>query len=520
MKKLKLLFPSLVASLWAGFSVGAILRILNLFPPFSPSIFYVVAFYAAMFFPFLFSLSLFVNLITGGEPVLLNSRYLVGQVFLMSSYLALAVYLNLKYMRNLLPSRAYYNFIGIGLALAMLSILSLSLIARKNRVLFVVFSLLAFASVGIFYTTRIKQGPEPVPSFPITSTLAEGRKAVVLYVEGLSAQDILKPQSAQNLANFNYLVGQGAWGKVNSPLPCISEVTFFSFLRGTKPSAHGYRSSRVYSFLGRGEYTLFPKWIFFQALKKVKVVRLERKVPRPNQGIVFLVRKFHGRAAVVEARDFPKREDTVKALFPEARPGTWQYDTLLEALSMDSYVSEKALKLMRKTDLLVIRLEGMKKVKLRFLKYTSEFFPFISPQELEKFMGVIDKYTLFYDHIVGRFLTQLPPEGMVIVVSPFSVEPIAPWRFYLEGLMGDKLTCGDFLDCPEGVYMAFSPWINRGNISLSLLDFAPTVAYYLGLPVEKESQGRVAAEIFKKGFFLENPILFIHSYRGFFKGGQ
>ncbi len=489
-------------------------------PPFSPPVFYVVAFYAAMFFPFLTLLSLFINLITGGEPVLLNSRYLVGQIFLLASYLSLAIYLNLKYMRNLLPPRAYYNFVGLGLALAMLSILSLSLIARKNRILFVVFSLLAFASVGIFYTTRTKQAPEPTPSFPFASTLAEGRKAVVLYMEGLSLQDILRPRSAQNLANFNYLVSQGAWGKVKSPPPCLSEVTFFSFLRGTRPSDHGYRSSGVYSFLGKGKYTLFPRWIFFQALKKVKVVRLEGKIPRPHQGMVFLVRKFHGRGEVVEAEDFPQRRDTVKALFPEARAGTWQYETLLEALSADSYASERALKLLRRADLLVIRLEGMKRVKLRFLKYTSEFFPFVPPQELEKFMGVIDKYTLFYDHIVGRFLTQLPPEGLVIVVSPFSVEPIAPWRFYLEGLMGDKLTCGDFLDCPEGVYMAFSPWVKRGNFPLSLLDFAPTVAYYLGLPVEKESQGRVAAEIFKKEFFLENPILFIHSYRGFFKGSQ
>ncbi len=480
----------------------------------------MAGFYAALFLPILFLLALFVNLITGGEPLLLNSRYLVGLIFLLSSYLALTVYFNLNYMRNLLPSRAYYTFIALGLALAMLSLLSLSLIGRKNRVLFVVFTILAFVSSGVFYSLRIKVASQPPPPSPIPSTLAEGRRAVVLYVEGLSAQDILKPSGHQKLPNFAYLVGQGAWGKVKSPVPCISEVTFFSFLRGTKPSVHGYRSPREYSFLGRGRYTLFPKWVFFQTFKKAGVVKLRRKLPRPNQGIVFLVRKFQGKAALVEAKKYPRRTETLKALFPEAEEGTWQYETLLDALSRDIQVSERALRLMKRKHLLVVYLEGMKMVKLRFLKYTSEFFPFIPPQELEKFMGVVDKYTLFYDHIVGRFLTQLPPEGLVVVVSPFSVEPIAPWRFYLEGLMGDKLTCGDFLDCPEGVYMAFSPWTNRGNFPLSLLDFTPTVAYYLGLPVEKESQGRVATEIFKKEFFLENPILFIHSYRGFFKRGR
>ena len=478
----------------------------------------VIIFYSITFLVLLFPLSLFVNLITGSEPILLNSRYLTGEIFLVSLFLALALYLNSNYMRNLLPQIAYYNFVALGLALAVIALLSLSLLSRKSRIIFVLFTLLIFSTTGIFYTTSLRQKTSPSPAIPSAYGLAEGRKVIVLYMEGLSLKDLLS--SPRELPNFSYLINKGAWGKVSSPVPCLSEITFYSFLRGMKPSRSGYFSSKVYSFLGRGDFRLFPRWLFFQMLKKLGVIKLKRTIPMPDNGIADVVKNYRGRADIVEGSTKPENRDTVVALFPEARPGTWQYSTLLEAVSMDSAAAERALKRAKKSDFLVVRMEGLKLIKTRFLKYTSDYFPFVSPAELEEFMGVPDKYILFYDHILGRFLTQLPPDTFLLVVSPFSVEPIAPWRFYLEGLFGDKLTCGDFLDCPEGAYMALSPWANNTSIQVSLLDFAPTLAYYMGLPVEKESQGRVVTEWFKKEFFIENPILFIHSYGGMLRKGR
>ncbi len=490
--------------------MGAIIRIINLFPSFNPGILPVFFFYSAFFLIFLFPLSIFANLITGSEPVLLNSRYLIGETLLVSSFLTLVIYLNSNYMRNLLPQRAYYNFVALGITMAVLTLLSLSLISRKSRVIFVLFTLLAFLSTGIFYTTSLKGKKSLNTPIPSPYTLAEGRKVIVLYMEGLSLKDLLK--SPRELPNFSYLLNKGAWGKVKAPAPCLSQVTFYSFLRGMKPNRSGYYSSRIYTFLGRGNFRLFPRWLFFQSLKKIGVIKMEKRLYPPNRGIVDVVKKYRGRAEIVEGRNSPEKKDMVSALFPEASPGTWQYSTLLQALSRDSDAAERALRLLRRRDLLVVRLEGLKLIKTRFLKYTSDFFPFVAPGELEKFMKVPEKYTLFYDHILGMFLTQLPADGLLLIVSPFSVEPIAPWRFYIEGLLGDKLTCGDFLDCPDGMYIAFSSWTSNSALPVSLLDFTPTLAYYLGLPVEKESQGRVVTEWFKKEFFIENPILFIHSY--------
>ncbi len=498
--------------------MGAILRIVNLIPSIRTGLLAVIISYFFLFLIFLFPLGFFVNLITGSEPMLLNSRYLTGEIFTVSLSLALALYLNSNYMRNLLPQIAYYNFVALGLALAVIALLSLSLLSRKSRVLFVLFTLLVFSATGVFFTTSLREKNSSPTSIPSAYGLAEGRKVIVLYMEGLSLKDLLS--SPRELPNFSYLINKGAWGKVNSPVPCLSEITFYSFLRGMKPSRSGYFSSKVYSFLGKGNFRLFPRWLFFQMMKKLGVIKLKRTIPMPDNGIVDVVKNYRGKADIVRGSNKIENRDTVAALFPEARPGTWQYSTLLEAVSTDSAAAEKALKMAKKNDFLVVRMEGLKLIKTRFLKYTSDYFPFVSPAELEKFMGVPGKYILFYDHILGRFLTQLPPDAFLLVVSPFSVEPVAPWRFYLEGLFGDKLTCGDFLDCPQGAYIAFSPWTNSTSAQVSLLDFAPTLAYYMGLPVEKESQGRVLTEWFKKEFFIENPILFIHSYGGMLRKGR
>ena len=129
--------------------MGAILRIVNLIPSIRTGLLAVIISYFFLFLIFLFPLGFFVNLITGSEPMLLNSRYLTGEIFTVSLSLALALYLNSNYMRNLLPQIAYYNFVALGLALAVIALLSLSLLSRKSRVLFVLFTLLVFSATGV-----------------------------------------------------------------------------------------------------------------------------------------------------------------------------------------------------------------------------------------------------------------------------------------------------------------------------------------------------------------------------------
>ncbi|GEM_PF-2452212 len=519
MKIIKLYFPSILVSLWGGISIAVFLFLLN-YPSFDISYIFIVGVYFLIFLFPLIIISTFVRAIFGGEISALNSRYLCGLFFIVSIFLALAVYLNLPYFRNLLPQKAYFTVAGLGIVFAVIALLSLSLIQRKSRVVFVIFYVLAVLSVLSFtYMVNSFQKNEEVKNLPFQLQPPE-RRVVVIYMEGLSLEDVLKISEKVELPNFSYLLERGAWGKVSSPEPCSSEVTFYSFLRGKTPGETGYTSSFMYSIAGRGELRILPRWMLFQGLKKLKIIRVKGRIKRPNDGIVKLVRKTGARASTVEAEVVPLREDLVISIFPKAKRKSWQFKVLLDALSRDNFVAEQAIKLMGKRKLIVVKFQGMRDIKVHFLRYTSGYYPFVSPENLEKYMDTVEKYYQFYDHIIGRFLTLSSAEDLLLIVSPFSVDPLPPWRSYLEVLLGDKFVCGDYFDCPQGVYFAFSKYISPKNTSINLLDFVPTISYFLGLPVEKDSRGRVVSEIFNKEFSFENPVFFIHTYSRILEEGR
>lgn len=512
MKVLKLLFPSFLTSIWGGISISVFLLLINYPAKLDYSYLIVAGIYSLIFFVPLSIVSSFAKAIIGGEVSPLNSRYLCGLVFLTSTYIATIVYLNISYLKNLLPQKIYFIIIALGVTFGVLSLLSLSLISLKSRVLFGIFYTFVMVSVLFFvYFPHFSKEKNLVPSvsFPLQPS---DRKTIVLYMEGLSLDDIFRLTEKGELPNFSYLLEKGAWGKNVSPTPCISDVTFYSFLRGILPANSGYTSPYRYSIFSRGNFSLLPRWAFFQALKKLKIIKIKSRVRWPNKGIVDLVRKTGGRAFIVSPENYILKPELVSAICPRAERGTWQFDVLEKSLSLDDAVFNRAIKLVGKSNLLIARFQGAREIKLHFLRYTSSFYPFVAPDELEKFMGVIDKYYQYYDHIIGRFLTLSSSEDLVFVVSPFSVDPLPPWRSYLEVIFGDKLICGDHFDCPSGLYLAFSRYISPKNLSASLVDFVPTIAYYLGLPVEKESRGRVISEIFTKEFSFENPVFFIHSY--------
>ncbi len=461
--------------------------------------------------------SIFFRIASGGKISALNSRYLCSFFFLLSFLFSLLVYFNLRYLRNLLPGRIYFTVIGLGISFGIISLLSLSLIPRKSKAIFAVFTLFSFLVIFSFlYFPKLRYKTEPQNQL-ITSVQSPARRVILLYMEGLSLDDILKFSEKRELPNFSYLMEKGAWGKVLSPKPCSSPTTFFSFLRGKLPKNTGYSSYRVFSIRGKGKFTLLPRWAFFQALTNIGVLKVKAEIKKPNCGVVDLVRRSGGRADIIEAGKYRLRRELLDSFFPKVQEGSWQYSTLLQSLSKDFDVSDRALKMVGKYNMLVAKFEGMKEVKLRFLKYSSGYYPFVDPGELERYMEIIERYYQIYDQIIGRFLTLFSSDDLLIIVSPFSVEVLPLWRSYVEVIFGDKLTCGDYFDCPDGLFFAFSKNVSLKNSSLSLLDIAPTVSYFLGLPVEKESDGRVASEIFERKFSIENPIFFIHSYSSFLK---
>jgi arylsulfatase A-like enzyme len=55
-------------------------------------------------------------------------------------------------------------------------------------------------------------------------------------------------------------------------------------------------------------------------------------------------------------------------------------------------------------------------------------------------------------------------------------------------------------------------WRGKNIEGIRLIDIAPTLLNFLGLPIGKDMDGIVFSSIFRDEFKLENPVLYISSY--------
>ena len=101
-----------------------------------------------------------------------------------------------------------------------------------------------------------------------------------------------------------------------------------------------------------------------------------------------------------------------------------------------------------------------------------------------------------------------------MVYSPHGIEPLPLWKRVKEWLLGRAEISAYYELAPDGVVYFYGSEIQRGrNIEqMRLIDIAPTLLNYLGLPVGKDMDGIVCSSIFRDEFKLENPVLYISSY--------
>ena len=67
---------------------------------------------------------------------------------------------------------------------------------------------------------------------------------------------------------------------------------------------------------------------------------------------------------------------------------------------------------------------------------------------------------------------------------------------------------------PDGFLLAYGESVAAGRYQRgSIVDVAPTILYFLGLPVGRDMDGYARADIFTRAFTAERPITFIPSHR-------
>ncbi|MCM3879570.1 MAG: alkaline phosphatase family protein [Vicinamibacterales bacterium] len=173
-----------------------------------------------------------------------------------------------------------------------------------------------------------------------------------------------------------------------------------------------------------------------------------------------------------------------------------------------------ALSASRPAQFTAVRYPGIDAVGHYYLRYAvPRAFGDVSDQERRQYGRVLEEYYTYIDGIVGRAMTALGPDDLLLVVSGFGMEPISLSKRTLERLTGDADLSGSHERAPDGFMMAFGHSVGKGNFPrASVVDVAPTVLYFLGLPIARDLDGYARTDIFTASFTEQRPITFIPYY--------
>jgi hypothetical protein len=161
-----------------------------------------------------------------------------------------------------------------------------------------------------------------------------------------------------------------------------------------------------------------------------------------------------------------------------------------------------------------VRYPGIDAVGHYYLRYAMpRAFGDVSDQERSRFGRVLEQYYTYVDGIVGKGMAAVGPDDLLLVVSGFGMEPLGFGKRLLERAAGDAELSGTHEGAPDGFLMAFGRGVAKGSFPrASVVDIAPTVLYFLGLPVARDMDGYARTDIFSPAFTEQRPITFIPYY--------
>jgi len=137
----------------------------------------------------------------------------------------------------------------------------------------------------------------------------------------------------------------------------------------------------------------------------------------------------------------------------------------------------------------------------------------VSEQERARYGRVLNEYYGFVDTAIGHELDAMGPDDLLVIVSAFGMEPLSPGKRLLERFAGNARLSGTHERGPDGFLLAYGSAVAPGRPTrASVLDLAPTLLYYLGLPVARDMDGFARTDLFRDAFTASRPITFIPTY--------
>ena len=408
--------------------------------------------------------------------------------------------------------------------------------------------------------------PPAVPAVNESAASTSGPNVRMLMLDGASLEMILSSVAAGRLPNIGRIIDKGAVLHLATLRPTQAEPVWSAIATGRYPMYNGVRSAVVYRALGGTPIQLLPDYCFTQALVTFGFLTEQPQTPndllaRPIWNILSdrgasvgvigwpLTQPAPAINGFVVSDAFHRLPDTELSL--DRTNALWPPDLLAEALTalqtpadpdpvtlvtamgapepVNDYdvrsdrapiVADRVhLQLLNALGspaprLLAVRFPGIDAVGHRFLRYADPAaFGDVSEAEREKFGGVLSRYYGFIDTVVGREIERLGPDDLLLVVSAFGMEALSPGKRVLEIIAGNPQISGTHERAPDGFILAFGANVAPGRPPrASVVDLAPTILYFLGLPVGRDMDGFARIDLFTPAFASDKPVTYIPSY--------
>jgi hypothetical protein len=404
--------------------------------------------------------------------------------------------------------------------------------------------------------------PAPRPLTPLAPSGGPPVRVHLVLFDGASLGFILERVAAGQLPNFGNLLDRGALMPVVTLKPTQSEPVWAAAATGKYPPKNGIRSNAV--FRVRADDTdpvdLLPDYCFAAALVYqgfVSEARLTASALRARSfwtivadyglppGIVGwpLTHPAHAERGYVVSSEFDEAASSpLRLADPQAADPTTAVDIAREVFDAwlakpwyevlpsfgsgevqpnefdrarwDRAFADTAAQLEREfaPRLTAVRYEGLDVFGHWYLRDAQpERFGELGAHPERR--SVLDRYYAFIDAELGRRAARLEPGDLLLVVSGFGMEAETPTKRLLAPVFGWPRWSGTHERAPEGFLLAAGTHVAHGRLPEgSIVDLAPTVLYYLGLPVGRDMDGFARTDLFLRSYTNDHPVSYIGTH--------
>jgi tetratricopeptide (TPR) repeat protein len=166
----------------------------------------------------------------------------------------------------------------------------------------------------------------------------------------------------------------------------------------------------------------------------------------------------------------------------------------------------------RPYDLFLVYFEQVDSFSHLFMKYAPPRLAWIEAADFERYRDAVAEWYVYQDELLGRLLERIDLDTTAVVVASDHGFKTGERRIRSEETVDVRRARFDHE--PEGILLAAGPQIRHSATidGASVLDIAPTLLHYLGLPVAKDMDGKVLEDLFEPGFRQAHAIRYVASY--------